>query len=240
MTLNLRAVVLSDIGARRANNEDAAFAGRRLLAVADGMGGLPAGELASEIAIDSLRDLDDGVDPGVDLVEALRSRVERANARIRQAVAADPLRQGMGTTLTTLLVDGACGALLHIGDSRGYLWRGGRLTQLTPDHTYVQALVEQGVLSPEQAREHPQKALVTQALQGGSVAPYVADLDLLPRDRLLLCSDGLSDVVADADLAAALADEPGPMRCAQRLVDLALAGGGPDNITVVIADLVPA
>ncbi|GGK08298.1 hypothetical protein GCM10010123_42800 [Pilimelia anulata] len=237
MGLSLRTAVVSDLGRRRGNNEDAAFAGRRLLAVADGMGGLPAGELASEIAIRSLRDVDDATEPDPDLTGALRVRIEAANEAIRAAVAADPMRQGMGTTVTAMLLDGTRAGLLHIGDSRCYQWRAGALRQLTPDHTYVQALVDQGVLTRQQAREHPQKALVTQALQGEPIAPFIGELDIHDGDRYLLCSDGLSDVVDDDRIADALAGIADPDECAAHLIGLALAGGGPDNITVVLADM---
>lgn len=235
MGLIVRTAVQSDVGSRRDNNEDAAFAGRRLLVVADGMGGLPAGELASEIAVAALHPLESSPTDD-DLIGALRARVEIANGQIREAVAADPARQGMGTTITAVLLDGARAGLLHIGDSRGYLWRDGALRQITPDHTYVQALVDQGLLTPAEAREHPQKALVTQALQGSPLAPFTGELELRPGDRLLLCSDGLSDVVPDEDLAATLAAYADLDACAAHLIAQALAGGGPDNITVVLAD----
>ncbi|GGK37186.1 hypothetical protein GCM10010124_32360 [Pilimelia terevasa] len=233
----MRTAMVSDLGRRRGNNEDAAYAGHRLLAVADGMGGLPAGELASDIAIRSLRDADDLHGTDADLTGALRVRIDAANEAIRAAVSADPMRHGMGTTVTALLIDGPRAGLLHIGDSRCYQWRDGNLRQLTPDHTYVQALVDQGVLTREQAREHPQKALVTQALQGEVIAPFIGEFDVYVGDRYLLCSDGLTDVVEDARIASALEEIADPADCAAHLVELALAGGGPDNITIVIADL---
>ncbi|HEX5740504.1 MAG TPA: protein phosphatase 2C domain-containing protein [Pilimelia sp.] len=231
----MRTAVVSDVGRRRGNNEDAAFAGRRLLAVADGMGGLPAGELASDIVIRALREADETAD--ADLTGALRGRVDVANQAIRAAVATDPMRQGMGTTVTAMLVDGHRAGLLHVGDSRCYQWRDGILRQVTPDHTYVQALVDQGVLTRLQARTHPQKALVTQALQGDPFAPFIGEFDVRPGDRYLLCSDGLSDVVTDEDICAALAGFADLHACADHLVALALAGGGPDNITIVLAEI---
>ncbi|HEU5108468.1 MAG TPA: protein phosphatase 2C domain-containing protein, partial [Micromonosporaceae bacterium] len=199
----LRTVVLTDLGLRRGNNEDCAYAGRRVLAVADGMGGLPAGELASDLAVAALKELDEGTlvapgepgndEPAVDepadgepaadedpLVGELRAAFDVASGRIRVAAAQDgEQRYGMGTTVTAVLFgradDGSAGdesagldraVLMHVGDSRGYLFRDGVLTQLTKDDTYVQALVDQGVLTPDGARRHPQRSLVTQAMQG--------------------------------------------------------------------------
>lgn len=242
MGLILRTAVLTDLGRRRANNEDAAYAGRRLLAVADGMGGLPAGEMASELAIRALA----GVDPPAgadqvghvgddDLVAALRAGFEEASTRIRAAAAEDAVRDGMGTTVTALLFGSDRVALMHIGDSRGYLLRDGVLTQLTKDDTFVQALVDQGVLTAQDARSHPQRSLVTKAMQGQSVAPYGATLPVRPGDLYLLCSDGLSDVVTDDEIANLLRTATSLDDCASRLVTAAVDGGGPDNVTVLLA-----
>jgi protein phosphatase len=240
MTLMLHAAVASDLGRVRSNNEDAALAGRRLLAVADGIGGLPAGELASEAVMRALAVLEDA--PAAEAtLPALRAAVEAANREIGAAGRADPAREGMGTTVTALLLSGGTGcelALLHIGDSRAYLLRDGELHRLTRDDTLVQELVDQGLLSVEEARRHPMRSVVTRAVQGRPLELAGVELTACLGDRYLLCSDGLSDVVADPELAKALGgvDEPG--RCAAELIELALAGGGPDNITAVVADLV--
>jgi PPM family protein phosphatase len=241
MTLFLRAAVATDLGLVRENNEDAAYAGRRLVAVADGIGGLPAGELASEAVMRSLVRLDE--DPAdLEPVPALRAALEAANAEIGDAGRADPVRDGMGTTVTALLLSGAGESggqltLLHVGDSRAYLLRGAELRRLTRDDTFVQELVDQGVLSAEEARHHPMRSVVTRAVQGRPLDPWLTVLAACPGDRYLLCSDGLSDVVDDGTLAQALASHPDPEECAGRLVALALAAGGPDNVTVVVADL---
>ncbi|MEU4716357.1 PP2C family serine/threonine-protein phosphatase [Micromonospora purpureochromogenes] len=239
MTLKLRSVGTSDRGLIRSGNQDALHAGAWLVAVADGMGGMAAGDLASRIAIDAIAPLDVET-PEDALVAALQSGIELATARIRQAVAEDPERQGMGTTLTALLFSrtGSCLALAHIGDSRAYLFREGTLKQITRDDTFVQMLVDQGVISPEEAASHPRRAVVTQALQGEDVSPTYATMVPWAGDRWLLCSDGLSNVVRPDTLAEVLAETADQEQCARRLIDLALRAGGPDNVTVLIADIV--
>ncbi|SCF32691.1 protein phosphatase [Micromonospora purpureochromogenes] len=239
MTLKLRSVGTSDRGLIRSGNQDALHAGAWLVAVADGMGGMAAGDLASRIAIDAIAPLDVET-PEDALVAALQGGIELATARIRQAVAEDPERQGMGTTLTALLFSrtGSCLALAHIGDSRAYLFREGTLKQVTRDDTFVQMLVDQGVIGPEEAASHPRRAVVTQALQGEDVSPAYATMVPWAGDRWLLCSDGLSNVVRPDTLAEVLAETADRELCARRLIDLALRAGGPDNVTVLIADIV--
>ncbi|GGL00503.1 PP2C family protein-serine/threonine phosphatase [Mangrovihabitans endophyticus] len=236
MTLAVRAVSATDQGLVRANNEDSAFVGARLLVVADGMGGLPAGELASDILVRALTVVDDMPDTGEplqDLLAALRS----ANEQIEAAVADDDARDGMGSTVTALLLSGDRAAAVNIGDSRCYLLREARMTQLTRDDTYVQALVDQGVLTAADARRHPQRALVTQAVQGGPLRPTGRMIDLRAGDRLLLCSDGLSDYVEDAVIEETLRDTPDAGECAARLIARTLDAGAPDNVTVIVADV---
>ncbi|MFY1693591.1 PP2C family protein-serine/threonine phosphatase [Plantactinospora sp. WMMB782] len=239
MSLKLRSVAVSDRGLIRGANQDSMHAGPWLLAVADGMGGMAAGDLASCITIDAIRPLDVET-PEEGLVAALQGAVDTASAGIRQAITEDPERQGMGTTLTALLLarTGSCLALAHVGDSRAYLLRGGMMTQLTRDDTFVQMLVDEGVISPDEAHSHPRRAVVTRALQGEPVTPTYTTVVPQTGDRWMLCSDGLSNVVRPESLAEALLDYPDPAGCAQRLVDLALRAGGPDNITVVVADVV--
>ncbi len=236
MTLVVRAVAATDQGLVRSNNEDAVFVGNRLLVVADGMGGLPAGELASDILVRALSVVDDMPDTGEPLQDLIAA-LDTANGRIEAAVADDDARDGMGTTVTALLLAGDRVAALNVGDSRCYLVRDGELTQLTRDDTYVQALVDQGVLTPDDARRHPQRALVTQAVQGGPFRPAGRMVPIRPGDRFLLCSDGLSDVVDDDAIGQTLRDEPNRSACAELLVKHALLAGGPDNISVVVADV---
>jgi PPM family protein phosphatase len=236
MTLILRAAAATDLGLVRDNNEDAAFAGRHLAAVADGIGGMPAGELASEAmmgALEALEQVRDGQPP----LSALRAAVEAANETINELGQADPVREGMGTTVTALLLSGTELGLLHVGDSRAYLLRDGELCRLTTDDTFVQELVDQGLLSVEEVRHHPMRSVVTKAVQGRPLEPSLRTLAPRVGDRYLLCSDGLSDVVPEATLAEALASYADQARCAKELVTLALAAGGPDNITVIVADV---
>lgn len=236
MTLILRSAIRNDIGLVRTNNEDSALAGDRLVAVADGMGGLPAGEVASEIVIRILDELTPPSTPD-EAADALRAVVSTANQRIHAAITVDPAREGMGTTLTAGLLAGDALVLAQVGDSRCYLLRDGELSQLTRDDTFVQALVDQGALSPEQARHHPQRSLVTRAVQGADTPPAIGVITVVPGDRLLLCSDGLSDYVADPEIAAALTLYADRQQCGEQLVKLAHQAGAPDNVTVVVSDV---
>lgn len=239
MSLTLSAAAITDLGPVRTNNEDSAHAGHRLIAVADGVAGLPAGELASDIVIRTLATLEEESDAHRPLPQ-LREALDAANQQIREAAAADPAHEGMGTTLTAMLLAGDQLALLHVGDSRGYRFRDGALAQLTKDDTYVQSLVDQGMLTPEEARDHPQRSLVTQVVQGQHLTPTCAVLTPHPGDRYVLCSDGLSDAIPDDAIASALGSYPDPHECAACLVKLALQAGARDNVTVVVADVVTA
>jgi serine/threonine protein phosphatase PrpC len=236
MSLILRAVAASDVGLVRSNNEDAVHVGERLLVVADGMGGLPAGELASEILVRALSVVDKMPDTGEPLQDLLAA-LQTANERIEAAVADDAEREGMGTTVTALLLAGDRIAALNVGDSRCYLSRDGQLTQLTRDDTYVQALVDQGVLTPDDARRHPQRALVTQAVQGGDFRPGGRMVPVRPGDRFLLCSDGLTDYVADEVIGQTLRVYADRQVCAAELIARTLEAGAPDNVTVIVADI---
>lgn len=243
MTLTLRTVSASDPGLVRTNNEDSAHAGGRLLAVADGVGGMPAGELASEIMIRVLVPMDDPDDPGgsaEDCIRGLRTAVEEANRLIREASEADPATDGMGTTITALLLCGGEFALVHVGDSRAYLSRDGQFRQITRDDTFVQSLVDQGLLTTDEARRHPQRSLITRAVQGLNVAPTVGTFDVCAGDRYLVCSDGLSDVVTDEAIEQTLRQYTDLRDCADQLIKLALQAGAPDNVTVALADVLAA
>ncbi|WP_345629294.1 PP2C family protein-serine/threonine phosphatase [Rugosimonospora acidiphila] len=236
----LRAVVLTDRGLRRDSNEDAAYAGQRLIVLADGVGGLPGGEVASQIAVETLSGLDRQLPSGQGALDALQAAVEVARARIGEASVSDPSLTGMSTTLTGMLMVADRITMVHIGDSRAYLLRGGVLGQLTRDDSYVQMLIDEGAITPEQARVHPQRSLVSQVLQDHPARPAYTVLRPDPGDRFLLCSDGLSDVVEDGQIGFTLRTVPDRDECARELVRLALDGGGPDNITVVVADVYAA
>ncbi|MDR7280106.1 PP2C family protein-serine/threonine phosphatase [Catenuloplanes atrovinosus] len=235
MTLTLRYAARSDRGLIRDGNQDSVYAGPRLLAVADGMGGMAAGDVASNIVIGAMAPLDEDV-PGSALVDALRNAVESANQQLRDTVDANPQMEGMGTTLTAALFSGSKFGMVHIGDSRAYLLRDGEFSQITKDDTYVQMLVDEGRISPEEASSHPQRSLLTRALDGRDIDPEYSVRQVLPGDRYLICSDGLSAVVSADTIADTLREYVDPQQCVERLVQLALRGGGPDNITVVVAD----
>ena len=236
MTLVLRYAARSDRGLVRANNEDSVYAGARLLALADGMGGHAAGEVASQLVIAALAHLDDD-EPGGDLLAKLDAAVHAGNAAIAAQVEMEPELEGMGTTLTAILFDGNRIGLAHIGDSRGYLLRDGELTQITKDDTFVQTLVDEGRITREEAHSHPQRSLIMRALTGHEVEPTLTMREARAGDRYLLCSDGLSDPVSDETIREAL-QIPDVAEAAYRLIELALRGGGPDNVTVVVADVV--
>ncbi len=238
MTLVLRYAVRSDVGLLREGNEDSAYAGPRLLAVADGMGGHAAGEVASSLTIGSMAKLD-SEPPGGDMLAELASAVAAANARLQEMIIANPAVEGMGTTLTALFWSDGHAAVCHIGDSRGYLLREGELYQITHDHTLVQSLVDEGRISADDVSTHPQRSLLLRALDGRSVAePDLSVHDSQAGDRYLLCSDGLSGVVSDETLRDALAAVEDPEAVTRQLIELALHGGGPDNITCIVADVV--
>jgi PPM family protein phosphatase len=238
MTLELRYAVRSDVGLLREGNEDSAYAGPRLLAVADGMGGHAAGEVASALTIESWAELD-SEQPGGDRRAALSLGVVTANARLQERIIANPAVEGMGTTLTALLWDDGHAAVCHIGDSRGYLLRDGELYQITHDHTLVQSLVDEGRISADDASTHPQRSLLLRALDGRSIAePDLSVHESLPGDRYLLCSDGLSGVVSDETLRDTLSAIEDPEIATRQLIELAIHGGGPDNITCIVADVV--
>ena len=238
MTLALRYTVRSDVGLLREGNEDSAYAGPHLLAIADGMGGHAAGEVASAVAIATLAPLDADTS-GIDMLQVLADAIAEANAELRQITLTDPSTEGMGTTLTALLWSGDEVALCHIGDSRGYLLRDGAYHRITHDHTLVQSLVDEGRLTPEAAASHPQRSLVMRALQSSVPAePDLAMLKAKVGDRYLLCSDGLSDVVSDDTVHKTLMELTDLDEAVGQLIDLAIRSGGPDNITCVLADVI--
>jgi PPM family protein phosphatase len=227
----------SHVGLVRETNEDAAFAGPYLQVVADGVGGAAAGEIASATTtyvVSALAAARPDQDPGALLVEAVRL----AHAELRRGIADDATRAGMATTLIAALIRRNTVTLVHVGDSRAYLAREGVLSRLSTDHTFVQSLVDAGRLTPVEAARHPYRSVVLNSVNADDEpGPVVIDLDARLGDRLLLCSDGLTDFVPDETLAEVLR-EPDPDEAAARLVDAALATGGRDNVTCLVADLV--
>ncbi|MFI7285510.1 MerR family transcriptional regulator [Streptomyces anulatus] len=248
--LAIRCAALTDTGTVRTTNQDAAFAGPRLLAVADGFG--EGGAEASAAAIEALKPSAwggrDGGLSAVDLLNALEDTADSASRAVRDAVAPCAAPDGSGTTLTAMLWTGSRLGLVHIGDSRAYLLRGGELFRITHDHSLVQSMIDGGSLSREEAASHPGRALLLKALVGearsASVAaasrPDVRLQEVVAGDRYLLCSDGLSAVVDEAELRAAVIAAEDPDEAVRRLVGLAREAGGPDNVACVVADVVAA
>ena len=235
MTLILRYAARSDRGLIRDGNQDSVYAGPRLLAVADGMGGMAAGDVASNIVISALSPLDDDVAPD-NLIDAMREAVAAANQQLRETVEENPRLDGMGSTLTGMLFSGTRLGMVHIGDSRAYTLRDGEFHQITKDDTYVQILVDEGRITPEEASVHPQRSLITKAMDGRDAEPEYSVRQVLPGDRYLICSDGLSSVVSAETIAETMREYVDPEQCVERLLALALRGGGPDNITIIVAD----
>ncbi|MEF9841424.1 MAG: Stp1/IreP family PP2C-type Ser/Thr phosphatase [Raoultibacter sp.] len=224
----------TDIGCLRDHNEDSLIVTPPLFVVADGMGGHAAGEVASEIAVATMAEK---APRHVD-AEALGKAVEDANRAVILAASEDKGRAGMGTTVTAAVLEGERLVIAHVGDSRAYLLHQGKLQQLTRDHSLMADMIESGQLTPEEARVHPNRSVITRAL--GSDPRMVADLyeiNVEAGDRLLLCSDGLSSMTEDHQIEAVLSRVRDPQRCASMLVNEAIARGGHDNITVIVVDV---
>ena len=227
----------SHVGLVRADNQDSAFVGPTCILVADGVGGGAAGEVASATtayAVAASVLMHDGEDPAIVLRDAIRI----AQGQVRAGVAADPARAGMATTLTAVCTDGSSFVLAHLGDSRGYVFRGGELTRVTRDHTYDQDLVDEGRLDPQGAAEHPWRNVVLRTVNGSEDAePDLLALSLAPGDRILLASDGLTDLVDEAVIAEVLASRADD-DAVSALVAAALGRGGRDNVTCVLGTVV--
>ena len=240
MTIALRYAARSDVGLVRANNQDSAYAGPHLLVVADGMGGHAGGDVASSVAVATLAPLDDEAHGPDDALEQLDRALHAAQDELLARADRDPRLAGLGTTVTALLRAGSRLAMAHIGDSRAYLLRDGEMTQVTTDHTFVQHLVNTGKITAVEAEHHPQRSVVMRVLGDFDmeIVPDLSVREARPGDRWLLCSDGLSGVVSADTLAETLGTVDDVEVCAERLVQLALRAGGPDNITVIVADIV--
>ena len=228
----------TDVGMVRQQNEDSYLAEENLYVVADGMGGHNAGEVASALAVTTLKA---GARTGIDSVERFRELVQQANTAIYTASLDDSTQSGMGTTLTALsIVAGEEPRVLvaNVGDARAYMWRNGALTRLSVDHSYVQELVNEGIITPEEARVHPRRNIVTRALGiDRSVVVDVFSHLVRTGDRIVLCSDGLVDEVSDADIAVVLGQHSDPQDTAEALVMVANTAGGRDNTTVIVVDV---
>jgi len=222
----------TDTGRQRRGNEDSSFARPPVFVVADGMGGAQAGEVASQIAVETF---EEGLPESGSPEERLVNRVQEANSRIYERSRTEHERAGMGTTLTAAYLDDAHVAIAHVGDSRAYLFRDGSLTRLTQDHSLVDELVRRGKLTEEQAAEHPQRSIITRALgPEPTVEVDTWNYGVRAGDILLLCSDGLTSMISEERIAHSIASADSLERAADQLIDEANAAGGRDNITVVL------
>ncbi len=238
MPIAFRYAARSDVGLVRSENQDSGYAGPHLIVVADGMGGHAGGDIASSTVIGHLVELDADAPGGGDSADELAAAIATANRELGRITGERPELAGMGTTVTALLRSRNKLLVAHIGDSRAYLWRDGTLGRMTTDHSFVQTLIDQGRITPEQASTHPQRSLVTRVLTGAPRdVPDIGAREAVSGDRFLVCSDGLSGFVADETIGEILATGT-PDEAADTLVGLALRAGAPDNVTVIVADVV--
>lgn len=240
MSIGFNYAALSDIGKIRQSNQDSGYAGPNLLVLADGMGGPAGGDIASSIAIDHLRSLDNEADNPEEALESLREAISQAHQELCERSTQDPALAGLGTTCIAIRRSENAITMTHIGDSRAYRLRGGELRQMTNDHSFVQYLVDTGQLTPEQAENHPQRSVLLRVL-GDSQEDVTLDEsqpDFTVGDRWLLCSDGLCGFVSGQTIGKMLYRSETPQQACETLVELALKAGGPDNITCVVADIV--
>ncbi|GGK55829.1 PP2C family protein-serine/threonine phosphatase [Ornithinimicrobium pekingense] len=239
----LRYAARTNVGlGSKSRNEDSAYAGPELLVLCDGMGGHAAGDVASSLVVSELVHLDGESHGADDSLDILERALDEANSRLADVMEVYPDSDGMGTTCIAMMRTGTKLAVANIGDSRAYLLRDGRLTQITKDHSFVQKLLDEGRISKDEAQHHPQRSLVTRVLTGRPEdTPDLSLRELRVGDRLLLCSDGLTDYVAEDTVAELLRrDDRSPGQVADELVQVALRAATRDNVTVVVADLVHA
>ena len=240
--LYFQCVARSAVGLVRNGNEDSALTGSQLIAVADGMGGHAGGEVASAVAINTLSEiaptftnLDIDSESASDL---FLNSLHTIDGQIRAVAQDEPQLAGMGTTLTSLFISGAEISLLHVGDSRAYRLRGNDLEQLSADHTVLQELLNNGLISESEAQVHPQRSMLTQALMGeGSLEPSLHIFEGKIKDRYLVCSDGLTGVLSDKEIKSLIKGKDAAV-AVDALIDATYINGAPDNVTVILADLV--
>jgi serine/threonine protein phosphatase PrpC len=228
----------TNVGLVRAGNEDSAIISQNLIAVADGMGGHAGGEIASALAIKGISRLHDVANSSAEITEKFLKEVTQINSAIARAVIENPDLTGMGTTLTALIATEEKIALLHIGDTRCYRIRKNKITQLSTDHTLIQELLDQHAITENEIKTHPQRSLLTQALMGrDDLQPEIVLNDAKLGDRFLLCSDGLTGEISKGELLTALTIDDREVAL-DTLMKAVLAAGAPDNVTIIVADLV--
>ena len=228
----------TNVGLVRASNEDSAIISQNVIAVADGMGGHAGGEVASALAIQGISRLHDFSHSSPEITEKFLQEVTHINHAIERAVIENPDLAGMGTTLTALIATAEKIVLLHIGDTRCYRIRKNKITQLSTDHTLIQELLDQKAITENEIKTHPQRSLLTQALMGrDDLQPEIEVIDAKPGDRFLLCSDGLTGEIGEAELLTALVINDREIAL-DTLMKAVLEAGAPDNVTIIVADLV--
>ncbi|WP_216378627.1 PP2C family protein-serine/threonine phosphatase [Arcanobacterium phocae] len=230
---------VSDVGLVRKSNQDAGYASSHLLVLADGMGGAAGGDVASSVVVGNMAHIDDS-HQAEDLIALLKAQLNKSQHELLELVNEIPQLSGLGTTCTAILRTANKLGMVHVGDSRAYLLRDNKLTQITHDHTLVQYLVDHGEITPEEALNHPKRHVIMRNV-GASEDPVNIDASIreaLPGDRWLLSSDGLFGVVSDETIELTLQSYANLDECGERLIDLALAAGAPDNVTIVLADVV--
>ncbi len=238
MAYQLTPIAHSEVGLVRKTNQDSGFVSGHLLFVADGMGGAAAGDLASAMATHEILTMTFAADGGRPAPDSLRDAVTQANTDLADLIARDPVLDGMGTTVCGGIFDGTTLTLVHIGDSRAYLLTGDNLQRLTHDHSYVQSLIDQGRLDSDAALAHPHRSLLLRVLNGQTdIEPDYLAVEVQAGDRLMLCSDGLCGLAPDSEILTAMS-VPDINQAMTDLIELAHAGGGTDNITIILADVV--
>jgi serine/threonine protein phosphatase PrpC len=234
----MRVGVLSDIGKRREKNEDGYLVNDPVFAVADGMGGHSAGEVASAIALKTVKQTLGRITDAKHMSRRLIQSIEKANAAVYERSETEIKKRGMGTTLTVSILLGNRFFVGHVGDSRAYLLRNGNLSQITEDHSWVAEMVKKGVLSPEQAETHPQRSMLTRAL-GIERAVHIdtSSLEVKAGNKLLLCTDGLTSMLNDQQIEKIVSEPLDPQSVCRKLVDTANQEGGHDNITTIVIEI---
>jgi protein phosphatase len=236
-SLSFRAAGRSDVGLVRENNEDSGFIGKHFLLVADGMGGHAAGELASSTTVAIIAQMDSNKEKLDDLDKKLTDIPNVITKELKNAISKDSSRAGMGTTLTTAVIKGDSLKISHVGDSRAYLIRNKKIIRLTKDQTYIQSLIDNNEITESDAKTHPQRSLLLQAIDGITESiPVITTTEIFENDKIVLCSDGLTNVVADEEILE-IVNQFDYVGAVSALIEKALENGGPDNITVVVADL---
>jgi protein phosphatase len=236
-SLSFRAAGRSDVGLVRNNNEDSGFIGKHFLLVADGMGGHAAGELASSTTVAIVAQVDNNKDKLEDLESKLIEIPKVITKELKNAIDKDSARAGMGTTLTAAVIQENQLKISHVGDSRAYLVRNKQISRITKDQTYIQSLIDNNEITESEAKNHPQRSLLLQAIDGITESiPVITSIEILENDKIILCSDGLTNIVTDEEILEIIKqfDYVGAVSA---LIEKALENGGPDNITVIVADL---